>query len=53
MFWITVLAMFIAAALVKLGVALVMVTILSAALWTTGAVLAVLTLFVIWRIRRR
>lgn len=53
MFWITLLAIAMAAALVKLGIALVMVSILTGALWTTGLALAVATSYLIWRIWRR
>lgn len=53
MFWITLLAIAMAAALVKLGVALVMVSILTGALWATGLALAVGVSYLIWHIRRR
>ena len=53
MFWITLLAIAMAAALVKLGVALVMVSILTGALWAMGLVLALGASYVIWHIRRR
>lgn len=53
MFWITLLAIAMAAALVKLGIALVMVSILTGALWTTGLTLAVGASYLIWHIRRR
>lgn len=53
MLWISVLALFMAGALVKLGVAMVMVSILSAALWVAGAGIAVLLSFVMWQSWRR
>jgi hypothetical protein len=48
MFWITALAVLMAAAFVKLGVALVLVSLLSAALWAAGAGVAVLSGLVMW-----
>jgi hypothetical protein len=53
MFWITALALFMAGALVKLGVAIVMVSMLTAALWAAGACLAVLLTLIIWLVWRR
>jgi hypothetical protein len=53
MFWITALGFFMAAALVKLGVSLVMVSLLTAALWGAGACLTVLLLLVVWLAWRR
>lgn len=53
MFWITLLAIAMAAALVKLGVALVMVSILTGALWAMGLALALGASYLIWHIRRR
>ncbi len=53
MFWITVLAFCMSAALVKLGVLLVMVSVLTTALWATGAGLALLASLGIWQLRRR
>lgn len=53
MFWICTLALVMAAALVKLGVASVMVSMLSTALWATGACLAVLLAFVMLQAWRR
>jgi hypothetical protein len=53
MIWITTLALVMAAALVKLGVASVMVSILTTALWATGACIAALLTFVMWQSWRR
>jgi hypothetical protein len=53
MFWITALALFVAGAFMKLGVALVMVSVLTAALWTTLACMAVLIALLMWKSRRR
>ena len=53
MFWISTVALVMAAALVKLGVATFMVSMLSAALWTTLACLAVLLAFVMWQSWKR
>jgi hypothetical protein len=53
MFWITALALFMAGCFIKLGVALVMVSMLTAALWTTLTCIAVLTALVMWESRRR
>jgi hypothetical protein len=53
MFWITALALLVAGAFMKLGVALVMVSMLTAALWTTLACMALLVAFLIWQSRRK
>jgi hypothetical protein len=53
MFWICSLALMMAAALVKLGVAVVMISILTSALWVTGACLALLLAFVLWQSLRQ
>lgn len=53
MFWIFSLAIVMAAALVKLGVATIMVSMLSAALWAALACIAVLLTFVMWTALRR
>lgn len=53
MLWICALALVMAAALVKLGVASVMVSMLSATLWATLACLAALIVFVIWQAWKR
>jgi Na+/H+ antiporter NhaD/arsenite permease-like protein len=53
MLWITALGFAMAAALVKLGVALVMVSILTTALWGAGACLLVLLSLVVWLAWRR
>jgi hypothetical protein len=53
MFWMSSLALVMAAALVKLGVASIMVSMLSAALWAALACLALLIAFVMWQAWRR
>jgi hypothetical protein len=51
MFWITALALFVAGAFMKLGVALAMVSMLTAALWVTSACTAVLAALLMWQSR--
>jgi uncharacterized membrane protein YccC len=51
MFWITALVFFMAGALVKLGATMVMVSMLSAAIYATAACLAALVAFVLWKSR--
>jgi hypothetical protein len=52
MFWITALALFVAGAFMKLGVALVMVSMLTTALWATLACTALLLALLMWKSRR-